>query len=189
MGFRITMTSPLQRKLFESHLTSSPSWIELLHQLPIDLSDYTSFLTSYSDTVLSPPEDQLQIEDLFENELFADIKKEPTDLDEIMSSNQQSSYSSQSISSSTFTSSSNGGAPQTWRSTESTSSDPQGTTVHRISEQPGQLPTQETLRLDGSGKLIGDQPATSGRIEEVSEADKEYLSRMEDEYAKREGGA
>jgi hypothetical protein len=183
------MTSPLQRKLFENNLTSSPSWIELLHQLPIDLSDYTSFLTSYSDTVLSPPEDQLQIEDLFENELFEDIIEEPTDRDTVMSSNQQSSYSSQTFSSSTFTSTSNGGPPQTWRSTESTSSNPQGTTVHRTSEQPGQLPTKETLRLDESGKLVGEQPVTAGRIEDVSEADTEYLSHMEDEYAKREGGA
>jgi len=183
------MTSPLQRKLFQSNLTSSLPWIELIHQLPIDLSDYTSFLDSYSQTILSPPKDQLQIEDLFEDELFEDINEEPTDLDNIMSNNQQSSYSSQSYSSSTFTSSSNGGAPRTWRSTERTSSNPQGTTVHRTSEQPGQLPTQKTLRLDKSGKLIGEQPATSGRIEDVSEADKEYSERMEDEYAKREGGA
>jgi len=189
VGFSITMTSPLQRKLFESHLTSSPSWIELLHQLPIDLSDYTSFLTTYSDTVLSPPEDQLQVEDLFEDELFEDIKEEPTNLKEIMTSNNKQTSYSQSYTSSTFTSSSNCGAPQTWRSTEQTSSSPHGTTVHRTLEQPGQLPTQETLRLDGSGKLIGEQLATSGRIEDVSEAGKEYLERMEGEYAKRDGGA
>lgn len=182
------MTSPLQRKLFESHLTSSPCWLDLLHQLPIDLSDYTSFLSSYSDVVLSPLEEQLRIEDLFEDELFEDIKEEQTDPGTVMSNNQQSSYS-QSYSSSTFTSSSNGGAPQTWRSTESMSSNPQGTTVHRTLEQPGQVPTQETLRLDKSGKLIEEQAATSGRIEDVSDADKEYSERMEDEYAKREGGA
>jgi hypothetical protein len=182
------MTSPLQRKLFESHLTSSPSWIELLHQLPIDLSEYTSFLTSYSDIVLSPPEDQLQVEDLFEDELFEDTTEEPADLDKIMSITNQTSYSSQSYSTSTFTSSSNGDVPQTWRRTESTSSNPQGTTVHRTSETPGQAPTQETLRLDESGKLVGEQPATTGRIEDISEADREYIERMEDEYAKREGG-
>lgn len=182
------MTSPLQRKLFESHLTTSPSWIELLHQLPIDLSEYTSFLTSYSDTVLSPPENQLQIEELFEDQFFEDIKEEPMDLDKIMSNNQQSSLSSQSYSSSTFTSSSNGGAPQVWRSTKATLSSPQGTTVHRTSEQPGQLPTKETLRIDEAGKSIRPQPATSGRIEDVSDTDKKYLERMEDEYAKRERG-
>ena len=163
--------------------------MEVLHQLPIDLSEYTSFLTSYSDTVLSPPEDQLQVEDLFEDELFEDIREEPTDIEQIMSNQHHTSYSSQSYSSSTFTSSSNGEATQTWRSTESMSSNPQGTTVHRTSEQPGQLPTQETLRLDESGKLVGEQPATTGRIEDVSEADKEYLESMEDTYAKREGGA
>jgi hypothetical protein len=34
-----------------------------------------------------------------------------------------------------------------------------------------------------------DQLRERGRIEDVGEADKEYLERMEDEYAKREGGA
>lgn len=179
------MTSPLQRKLFESHLTSTPSWVDLIQQLPIDLGDYTSFLTSYSDIVLSPPEDELRIEDLFEDELFEDIKDETADTETVMSNKQQSSYS-QSYSSSTFISSSNGGAPQTWRSTESMSSNPQGTTVHRTSEQPGQLLTQETLRLDGSGKLIEEHPVNSGRIDDVSE---EYSERIEEEYAKREGGA
>ncbi|KAE9977239.1 hypothetical protein EG328_008453 [Venturia inaequalis] len=184
------MTSPLQRKLFESHLTTSPPWIDLLHQLPIELSDYTSFLISYSDKLLSPSEDELRIEELFEDELFEDSKENETiDTDIIMSNMQQSSYC-QSYSSSTLTNSSNGGAPQTWRSSESMSSNSQGTTVHRISEQPGQLPLKETLRYEASGKLIGEQPATSGRIEDVSEADTECESaeRMEGEYAIRERG-
>ncbi|TLD39563.1 hypothetical protein E2P81_ATG00550 [Venturia nashicola] len=156
------MTSPLQRKPFESHLTTSPPpWIDLLHQLPIDLSDYTSFLASYSDIVLSPLEDELRIEDLLEDELFEDSKEEPTDNVAIMSNNQSQSYSG-----SIFTSSSNGGAPQIWRSTESISSNSQGTTVHQTSEQPGQLPRQETLRL---GESIEEQPASSGRIVDISE--------------------
>lgn len=174
------MTSPLQS------LTSSPPWIDLLHQLPIDLSDYTSFLASYSDVVLSPPKDELRIEDLFEDALFEDIKEEPTKPDTIMANNQRFSYS-QSFSSSTFTYTSNGKAPQTWRSTESMSSNPQGTTVHRILEQAGQLPLKETLRLDASGKRIGEQPATSGKNEDVGEADNHHVETMED--AKRVGEA
>ncbi|TID27796.1 hypothetical protein E6O75_ATG00563 [Venturia nashicola] len=165
------MTSPLQRKPFESHLTTSPPpWIDLLHQLPIDLSDYTSFLASYSDIVLSPLEDELRIEDLLEDELFEDSKEEPTDTVAIMSNNQSQCYSG-----SIFTSSSNGGAPQIWRSTESISSNSQGTTVHQTSEQPGHLPRQETLRLgessesSESGESIAEQPASSSRIEDISE--------------------
>jgi hypothetical protein len=184
-----TMTSPLQRRLFESRLTSSPSWIELINQLPIDLSEYTSFLTNYSDTVLSPSEDQLQIENLLEDDLFEDFPREPIVSEKSMSNNQQSSYLSQSYVSSSFTSSRNGDAPQVWRSTESTSSNPEGTTIHRTSEQPGQLATQETLSLDQSGRMIGQQPATTGRIKDVSDEDKKYEERIEDEYAKREGGA
>jgi len=106
----------------------------------------------------------------------------------IMSNQQQSTYSSQSFSTSTFSSSSNGEAPKTWRKTESTETNPSGTTVRRTSEQPGQAPTEQTLRYDSSGKAIN-QPTDAGRIEDVTDADREYLERMEDEYAKREGGA
>ncbi|KAF2433307.1 hypothetical protein EJ08DRAFT_584031 [Tothia fuscella] len=103
-------------------------------------------------------------------------------------SNQQSSFQSQTYSSSTFSSSSNGEAPKTCSQTESTSSNPQGTIVHKTSEKPGQAPIEQTLRYDSSGKAIQDSNET-GRIEDVTDADREYLERMEDEYAKREGGA
>jgi len=106
----------------------------------------------------------------------------------IMSNQQQSTYSSQSFSTSTFVSSSNGEAPKTWRKTENTETNPSGTTIRRTSELPGQAPTEQTLRYDSSGKVI-DQPTDARRIEDVTDADREYLERMEDEYAKREGGA
>ena len=51
-----------------------------------------------------------------------------------------------------------------------------------------QLPAAQTLRFDEAGKDIG-QPRETGRIEDVSDSDKEYMERMKDEYAKREGGA
>lgn len=137
-----------------------------------DLSDYAAFLQTFSVNIVSKLEQQ--------------YRTRPT----IMSSNQGSShFVSQSYTSSSFSSSRNGEAPQTWRSTETTSSNPQGTTIHRTSEQPGQLPTQERLQLDAQGKPMLAQPQGQGRIEDVSEADQEYLERMEDEYAKREGGA
>ncbi|KIW01714.1 uncharacterized protein PV09_06891 [Verruconis gallopava] len=107
----------------------------------------------------------------------------------IMSNQSSSTFQSFSYSSSSFTSSRDGEAPQTWRSSETRSSNPQGTTIHRTSEQPGQLPTEEKLQLDSEGRPILDKTDQRGRIEDVSEADREYLERMEDEYAKREGGA
>jgi hypothetical protein len=104
-------------------------------------------------------------------------------------SNQNSQFQSKSFITSSFTTSRNDEAPQTWRSTRSTSSNPQGTTINRTSEQPGQLPTKETVNLDAQGKLIPGQSTERGRIEDASDADKEYSERMEDEYAKKEGGA
>jgi hypothetical protein len=104
-------------------------------------------------------------------------------------SNQNSHFESKSFSSSTFTTSRNDEPPQTWRATESTSSNPQGTTVQRTSQEPGQAPSQETLRMDAQGKLIPGQSQEGGRIENASDADQRYLENVEDEYAKREGGA
>ena len=109
-----------------------------------------------------------------------------------MSSN-NSNFQSYSYSSSSFTSSSGNSAPQTWSHTETSSSNPQGTTIHRTSEQPGQLPTKESLQLDSTGKPVLQSGGSGGegraRIEDVSDKDKEYEERMEEEYAKREGGA
>jgi hypothetical protein len=46
------------------------------------------------------------------------------------------------------------------------------------------------LQLDAAGKpVLEGRGGEGGRIEEASEADREYEEKMEDEYAKREGGA
>ena len=62
-------------------------------------------------------------------------------------------------------------------------------------QEPGQGPVQETLNVGPDGKYIGggsgsgQQRLEQGRVEEVTDADREYEEKMEDEYAKREGGA
>ena len=107
-----------------------------------------------------------------------------------MSSQQQSNFKSASFFSSTFTSSKNGEAPQTTSHSKATLSDPSGTTVHRSSQQPGQKRETETLRYDSQGRLDqSNESKDQGRIEDVSDADRDYEERIEDEYAKREGGA
>jgi hypothetical protein len=98
-----------------------------------------------------------------------------------------------STSSSSYTSSING---QTTSYTQSTQSDPSGTRVHQTSQEPGQAPREERFEIDSSGKKIaeGTSGSSQGRIEDVTdeqqkENDRLYEERMEDEYAKREGGA
>ena len=79
------------------------------------------------------------------------------------------------------------------RFTESTSTDPRGTTTHRTAQETGKQPYQETTYTPAGGRLESTGTATRGRIEEVTddqaEKDRQYEERMEDEYAKREGGA
>lgn len=109
-----------------------------------------------------------------------------------MSSNNtsQTYYSSSSYSS--YSSTSDG---QTTSYREATRTDPSGTSVARESREPGQAPVQERYHVptSGSGTIEGGATGnTRGRIEDVTdetEADKQYRERMEDEYAKREGGA
>lgn len=75
--------------------------------------------------------------------------------------------------------------------TESISSNPSGTTIHRTTQESGQAPVSETTRLPAGGggaQQIGGMDG-SKRIEDVSDADQAYEEAMEDEYAKREGGA
>ena len=94
------------------------------------------------------------------------------------------SYSS--YSSTSYSSSSDGTGN---RYEESTVSDPSGTTIHRTSQQSGQPVVSETTRYpSGATAALG---GTGGerQIEDVTDADREYEERMEDEYAKREGGA
>jgi hypothetical protein len=103
-----------------------------------------------------------------------------------------SSYQSQTFSS--VSSSVNG---QTTSRTQSTYSDNSGTRVHQTSQEPGQAPREERYEIDNNGRRIADgstSGSNAGRITEVSdeqqkENDRLYKERMEDEYAKREGGA
>jgi hypothetical protein len=109
-----------------------------------------------------------------------------------MSRNQQSSSTFKSFSSSSFSSSING---RTTSHSEQTYSDPSGTKVHRTSQRDGEAPVEERIEYDNSGRRIENPGATKGRIQDVTEEesqeekDRKYEERMEDEYAKREGGA
>ncbi|KAI0872554.1 hypothetical protein GGS24DRAFT_502698 [Hypoxylon argillaceum] len=106
-----------------------------------------------------------------------------------MSSNSQSySYSFYSSSSST-----NGGRPQNTTYAERSITDNSGTTTERVRQLPGQQPVYEsTERPSGRHRVEGTGGAASSqnhRITDVTDAEKQYEERMEDEYAKREGGA
>lgn len=122
--------------------------------------------------------------------------------------------SSYSFTSSSYSSSSNStshdGRPQYVSHAYSSEqhSGPQGTTVRTTTQENDQPAVQETRHFDpygreipGDGSRIAAGPTlegtttrdnAQGRIEDVSgemDADRRYLERMEDEYAKREGGA
>ncbi|KAF2233232.1 hypothetical protein EV356DRAFT_577683 [Viridothelium virens] len=104
--------------------------------------------------------------------------------------NSQTYYSSSSYSS--YSSTSDG---QTTSYREATRTDPSGTSVARESREPGQAPVQERYHVpsSGSGAIEGGAGGAQGRIEDVTEEEKDagkrYEEAMEDEYAKREGGA
>jgi len=102
-----------------------------------------------------------------------------------------SSFSFSSTSYSSSSSTGPDGQRQTRSYTEQTSSNDQdGTTVHRRSEETGKAPVEETITYPAHGRVSDN---SAGRIEDVSDEQKarnaEYEERMEDEYAKREGGA
>jgi hypothetical protein len=86
---------------------------------------------------------------------------------------------------------------QTRAHSQTTHSTPSGTQVHRTTQEPGQAPRDEHYEYDNSGRRIEDSGSIKGRIEDVtdvtdaeqSERDRQYEEKMEDEYAKREGGA
>lgn len=110
-------------------------------------------------------------------------------------SNSHSTF--QSYSSSYSSSSING---QTQSHSESTYSDPSGTKVHRTTQEPGQAPREERYETDNAGRrLQSSDHGDARRIQDVTDEedkqaqqaqnDKKYEERMEDEYAKREGGA
>lgn len=110
----------------------------------------------------------------------------------------QFSYSSSSVS--YFSSSSRNGQTTGSRYAEHTTSDPSGTTTYTASQRNNEPVFAERRDYDASGRPIAhdrnleSSTGNSGRqIEDVSdhqnENDKHYEERIEDEYAKREGGA
>ena len=111
-----------------------------------------------------------------------------------MSSQSYSSTSYSSYSTSSSSSSTNGQTQGTAYRQE-THSNPSGTSVQTTQQNIGQPAVQETRHYDPHGRELLN-PAnggnSQGRIEDVTEesdTDKLYRERMEDEYAKREGGA
>jgi hypothetical protein len=68
--------------------------------------------------------------------------------------------------------------------------------VQRVTQEPGQEPREERFDVDSSGRRV-EGAAQRGRIEDVTDKEEEeqkgndgaYEERMEEEYAKREGGA
>ncbi|KAI2640337.1 hypothetical protein GGS26DRAFT_537681 [Hypomontagnella submonticulosa] len=116
-----------------------------------------------------------------------------------MSSHNNYSYSSSSVSFSSSTT--RNGQTTGSRYAEHTTSDSSGTTTHIASQHSGEPLRHERRDYDSSGKLIASEGRALGnsgvdsnrRIEDVSdeqrEKDRLYEERIEDEYAKREGGA
>lgn len=103
------------------------------------------------------------------------------------------SYSSSSTSYSSSTTAN--GQTQGTAYREESHSTPSGTSVRTMQQNAGEPAVQETRHYDPHGRELLN-PAngnnSQARIEDVteeSETDKLYRERMEDEYAKREGGA
>lgn len=87
---------------------------------------------------------------------------------------------------------------------QQTLSDPSGTTVRSSTQNLGEPAVEETRHYDSQGReLLENRASTGGQqgrisdldVEDVtdsaqdSEVDRQYSERIEDEYAKREGGA
>jgi hypothetical protein len=109
-----------------------------------------------------------------------------------MSSASSSTFQSFSTSSSSTTT--NG---QTTSQSHATYSDPSGTKTQRVHQAPGEAPKVEQYQTDNAGRRV-EGAAGQGRIQDVTEEDGDdeqkekdrlYLESMEEEYAKREGGA
>lgn len=97
------------------------------------------------------------------------------------------SYQASSFSSQSSTTRIGNQPPQTHGYTERTTTDDAGTSVHRTMKEPGKATTTENFHIPSGQQVQGQQQ--TGRIEDVTDADRQYEERMEDEYAKREGGA
>lgn len=67
--------------------------------------------------------------------------------------------------------------------------------MHRTSQHPGQQPVEERYETDHAGRRVEGQSGAQHRVKDVTEEedqaerDRAYEEKMEDEYAKREGGA
>ena len=103
-----------------------------------------------------------------------------------MSSSSKSNSTFQSYSSSSYSDSSGN------RYEENTYSNPSGTRTQRSTQEAGKPLVSETTTYP-SNRQVGDTTGNQRRIEDVTddpnEADQQYEERIEDEYAKREGGA
>ncbi len=99
-----------------------------------------------------------------------------------------SSQSYSTFSSTTYSSSSDSSGN---RYEEHTSSNPSGTTIHRTTQESGKPAVSETTRIPTGGAAARQVEGfdSQGRIEDVSDKDKLYEENIEDEYAKKEGGA
>jgi hypothetical protein len=101
-------------------------------------------------------------------------------------------YYSSSSSQSYVSHSSQDGRTESHSYSEQTQTDPQGTTIRRA-YQDNDKPVKQTEEHYPSNRRLGafDGQDTSRRIEDVSdqEADRRYKEAIENEYAKREGGA
>jgi len=117
-------------------------------------------------------------------------------------SNQQSSssYSRASFISSSFstssysTSSTDNPQGHSKSITETaTFNDRDGTNIRRTTEETGKPTLQDETYIPPGGRQLSSSESGAGRIENVSDEqeqrDREYEERIEDEYAKREGGA
>lgn len=114
-------------------------------------------------------------------------------------STSSSSYivSSSSSSSATTNGTSNGTHHSGHRAVQQSYTGPDGQTITTSATQNLGAPViQQTRRYDDQGRDLLDGPQSQGRIQDVSEGDaaqaardREYEERMEEEYAKREGGA
>ncbi|KAF2843826.1 hypothetical protein M501DRAFT_926073 [Patellaria atrata CBS 101060] len=95
----------------------------------------------------------------------------------------------QTFQSSTYSSSSSTVDGQTKSYSEASFTNPDGTTIRRTSQEPGKPVQQETVRYPANGTATIEGGAGTRRIEDVTDAEKLYEENIEDEYAKREGGA
>lgn len=117
-----------------------------------------------------------------------------------MSSNNRSYFSSSVSFSSSSSSSTRNGQTTGSRYAEYTTNDPSGTTTFTASQRNGEPVYTERRDYDAlgrpipQGRILGNSDGGSGRrIEDVSDhrrdKDRVYEERIQDEYAKREGGA